>query len=107
MTVLIDKRIKKFVDGFLHGENEEIISIHLKDIDETFLFDNEVVLQNFLNKQAIERVGNKELRTGSFDYEDEYGTIHRYFIEELKRRGEIVSYTEEVINSDEAIEVAL
>lgn len=107
MTVLIDWRLKKFLEGFLYGENEEVISIHLKDIDETFIFDNEVILQNFLNKQAIERFGHKELRTGSFDYEDEYGTIHRYFIEELSRSGEIISYNEEVIISDEVIEVAL
>lgn len=107
MTVLIDKRIKKFIDGFLHGKNGEVISIHLKDIDEAFLFENVALAQNFLNKQAIERVGNKELRTGSFDYEDEYGTIHRYFIEELSRGGEIISYTEEIVYTNESVEVSL
>ncbi len=106
MTILIDRRIKKFVDGFLHGESGEVISIHLKDIDESFLFDNLVLAQNFLNKQAIERVGNKELRKGSFDYEDEYGTVHRYFIEELSRSGEIISYTEEIVCADEFVEVS-
>ena len=68
MSILIDKRIKKYVEGFLIGENEEVISIHLKDIDETFHFDNEVAAQDFLNKQAIERLGNQELRKCYFDY---------------------------------------
>ena len=70
MAILIDKRIQKYVEGFLHGENDEVISIHLKDIDETFWFDEEVVVQKFLNKQAVERVGDSELRTGSFYYAD-------------------------------------
>ncbi len=47
MTLLIDKRIQKYVEGFLHGENDEVFSIHLKDIDETFWFDSEVEVQNF------------------------------------------------------------
>ena len=47
MTIQIDKRIQKYVEGFLHGVNDEIISIHLKDIDETFWFDNEVAAQDF------------------------------------------------------------
>ena len=42
MAILIDKRIQKYVEGFLYGENDEIISIHLNDIDETFRFDSEV-----------------------------------------------------------------
>lgn len=70
MAILIDKRIQKYVEGFLHGENDEVISIHLKDIDEIFWFDEEVVVQKFLNKQAVERVGDSELRTGSFYYAD-------------------------------------
>ena len=36
MAILIDKRIQKYVEGFLHGESDEIINIHLSDIDETF-----------------------------------------------------------------------
>ena len=42
MAILIDKRIQRFVEGYLFGENNEIISIHLKDVDETFWFENEV-----------------------------------------------------------------
>ena len=61
MAILIDKRIQKYVEGFLHGENDQVISIYLKDIEETFWFDNEVAVQEFLNKQAIERVGDSEL----------------------------------------------
>ena len=45
MTILIDRRIQKYVEGFLHGENDEVISIYKKDIDETFWFDNEVAVQ--------------------------------------------------------------
>lgn len=53
MTIQIDKRIQKYVEGFLHGVNDEIISIHLKDIDETFWFDNEVVAQDFLINKRL------------------------------------------------------
>ena len=76
--------------------NNETISIHLKDVDETFWFENEVAAQEFLNKQATERVGDKELRKGYFDYIDEDGDAHRYFINEVTR-GKIISFTEETV----------
>ncbi len=98
MAILIDNRIQKFVEGFLHGENDEVISIHLKDIDETFWFDSEIAAQEFLNKQAIERVGDPELRTDSFDYTDEEGLLHRYLLGGVNKKGEIISYLEEVVN---------
>lgn len=97
MAILIDTRIQRFVEGCLLGENEDIISIRLTDIDETFHFDNELVAQNFLNKQTIERVGDKELRTDYFDYTDEFGTTHRYLISKVSN-GKITSYLEEVVN---------
>ena len=96
MAIIIDARIKRFVEGCLIGENNEAISILLKDIDETFWFENEVSAQDFLNRQVTERVADKELRKGYFDYIDEYGEIHRYFINEITR-GKIISFTEEVI----------
>ena len=43
MAILINTRIKRFIEGCLLGENNETISIHLKDVDETFWFENEVV----------------------------------------------------------------
>lgn len=98
MAILIDKRIQKFVEGFLHGENDEIISIHLKDIDETFWFNSEVAAQEFLNKQATERVGVPELRTDSFDYTDEEGMLHRYLLGGVNKKGKIISYLEELVN---------
>lgn len=97
MVILIDKRIEKFIKGYLLGENEDTISIYLTDIDETFYFDNEFTTQNFINKQAIERIGNKELRTGYFDYTDECGIIHRYIISNVSN-GKITSYLEKIIN---------
>ena len=97
MAILIDTRIQRFVEGYKLGENDDIISIRLTDIDETFHFDNELLTQNFLNKQTIERVGDKELRNGYFDYTDEYNTIHRYLIHNVSR-GKITSYSEEVVN---------
>lgn len=96
MAILLDKRIQKFVEGCQY-ENGKIISIHLKDIDETFWFDSEVAAQDFLNKQTIERVGTPELRTGSFDYADEEGVLHRYLLGEVNKKGEIISYLEEVV----------
>lgn len=100
MAILIDKRIQKYVEGFLHGENDEVISIHLKDIDETFWFDEEVVVQKFLNKQTVERVGDPELRKGSFCYKNPEGEIHRYLIT-VNKKGQIVSYLEEVMDEEE------
>lgn len=96
MAILIDTRIQRFVEGCLLGENEETISIRLKDIDETFWFENEVAAQDFTNKQATERVADKELRKGYFDYTDEYGETHRYFINDVIR-GKIISFTEEIV----------
>lgn len=96
MTILIDTRIKGFVEGCLFGENDETISIRLKDIDETFWFENEVAAQEFLTKQVTERVLDKELREGYFDYTDECGETHRYIINEV-RRGKIISFTEEIV----------
>ena len=100
MTLLIDKRIQKYVEGFLHGENDEVISIHLKDIDETFWFDSDVETQGFLNKQAIERVGDPELRKGSFCYKNPEGEIRRYLIT-VNKKGMITSYTEAIIDDGE------
>lgn len=97
MTILlIDTRIQRFVEGCLLGENDDTISIRLKDVDETFWFENEVAAQDFLNKQVTERVADKELRKGYFDYLDEYGTNHRYFINEVVK-GKIISFTEETV----------
>ena len=100
MAILIDKRIQKFVEAFLHGENDEVISIHLKDIDETFWFDNEVTAQEFLNKQAAERFGDPELRKSSFCYKNQEGEIHRYLIT-VNKKGQIVSCLEEVMDEEE------
>lgn len=106
MTILIDKRIQKYVEGFLYGENEEVISIHLKDIDETFWFDSEVDVQNFLNKQAIERVGSPELRTDSFYYIDTEEVLHKYLIT-VNKKGMITSYMEENVDEEEKEELNL
>ena len=55
--------------------------------------------QEFLNKQAIERVGDPELRKGSFCYKNPEGEIHRYLI--TVKKGQIVSYLEEVMDEEE------
>jgi len=100
MAILIDKRIQKYIEGFLYGVNDEIISIHLKDIDETFWFDSGIEVQEFLNKQVIERVGDPELRKGSFCYKNQEGEIHRYLIT-VNKKGQIVSYLEEVMDEED------
>lgn len=96
MAIIIDTRIKRFIEGCLLGENNETISIRLNDVDETFWFENEAEAQEFLNRQVTERVADKELRKGYFDYKDECGETHRYFINEVVR-GKIVSFTEEIV----------
>ena len=100
MAILIDKRIQKYVEGFLHGENDEVISIHVKDIDETFWFDSDVEAQGFLNKQTIERVGDSKIIIGSFYYTDTEKVLHKYSIT-VNKKGMITSYTEEVIDDEE------
>lgn len=94
MAILVDTRINKFVEGFISEEG--VIGIKLNDIDETFWFGNEAEAQEFLNKQATERVADKQLRKGYFDYNDEYGNVHRYDINEVVR-GKITSFIENVI----------
>lgn len=102
MAILIDARIKRFVEGWVLGENDETISIRLKDVDETFWFESEASAQEFLNKQVTERVADKELRKGYFDYKDECGEIHRYLINDVVR-GKIISFTEEIVTKTIAI----
>ena len=95
-NIVIDKRIEHFAKGCLLGVNEDVLSIHLNDVGESFYFDDSVLAQIFLNKQSTERFGATELKTGYFDYADEYGTTHRYIIKGLSR-GQIISYSEEII----------
>ena len=96
MTILIDTRVQRFVEGYLLGENGDTICIKLNDIDETFCFGNKVVAQEFLNTQVTERVADKEVRKGYFDYTDEFGETHRYFINDVLR-GKIIAFTEEIV----------
>ena len=99
MSILIDKRIQKFVQGELWGENDEIICIKLTDIEEAFWFTDKILAQEFLNRQATERVYDPALRNGYFDYVDEQGATHRYTIKKLYR-GKIIEVTEEIIETN-------
>ena len=65
-----------------------------------FRSDSELAAQEFLNKQAIERVGDTELRKNSFCYKNPEGEIHRYLIT-VNKKGQIVSYLEEVMDEEE------
>ena len=96
MTLIIDTRIKRFVKGYFLEENDETIGIYLKDIDETFWFENEILAQDFLNEQVTVRVADNELRKDYFDYVDEHEEVHRYFINKVVR-GKIISFTEEIV----------
>lgn len=80
------------------GKNDDVMCVRLTDIDEAFWFTDEVKAQEFLNIQAIERVYDKELRKGYFDYVDECGATHRYHINKLTR-GKITSFMEELYNN--------
>lgn len=106
MAILIDRRIQKFVEGCFYEEDGKVISIHLKDIDETFWFDSEMEVQKFLNKQAIERVGDPELRMDSFYYTDTEGVLHKYLII-VNKKGMITSYMEEIVDEEEKEELNL
>lgn len=97
IILTIDSRLKKFVEGRIWDGG--VISILVKDIDESFHFLDTVKAQDFLNKQTTERFADKSLKKGYFDYVEENpadDTTHRYYIEKLER-GEIVSFREEVV----------
>ena len=83
MVIVIDTRIKRFIEGYVVGENEDIIAIKLNDIGETFWFDDKTKVQEFLNEQVTERIYDKELRKGYFDYVDEYRIINTTYNEEI------------------------
>lgn len=95
--ILVDSKIKKFVEGTLLGENSEYISLYLSDIDMSFWFDNYVDAQEFLNEQALERVYDKELRKGYFDYTNDHSERWRIVIKNVQR-GKITEF-EEVLAS--------
>jgi len=59
-----------------------------------------VAAQEFLKKQAVERVGDPELRKNSFRYKNPEGEIHRYLII-VNKKGQIVFYLEEVMDEEE------
>ncbi len=88
--MIIDKRMKKYISSFIRW-NEGVSSIHIQDIDETFWFDNNIALQDFLNKQIIERFSHKELRKGYFNYVNENGETLQYNILEIKS-GKILNF---------------
>ena len=96
MVIVIDTRIKRFIEGYIVGENEDIIAIKLNDIGETFWFDDKIKVQELLNEKVTEGIYDKELRKGYFDYVDEYGIIHRYYINKLVK-GKITIYNEEIV----------
>lgn len=91
--MLIDSRIKRFVEG---TKIEESFCIRLTDVDEAYWFTDEVQAIDFLNAQARERVGDKELRKGYYDYQNEHGEIHRYLIKKVLR-GKIEEFEEIVL----------
>lgn len=93
MSILINSKLKNIISG---TETNGIILIHLNDINESFQFDSEKEAQDFLNEQSTERFGDKELRKGYFDYEDEVGEIHRYSIGGISR-GKMTSCIETVL----------
>lgn len=91
--MLIDSRIKRFVEC---TEFAESICIRLTDVDEAYWFTDEVQALDFIHTQARERVSDKELRKGYYDYQNEYGEIHRYLIKKVLR-GKIEEFEEIVL----------
>lgn len=94
-VIVMDSRLKKFAEE-TNIWKDDVCSIFLKDIDETFWFNTPSELQEFVHVQARERFYDKSMRKGYFDYMNEHGETHRYHIEELMR-GEIKKFREEVV----------
>lgn len=92
--VSVDKRIKRFVSNITEWEND-ICSVLLVDIDETFWFNSKSELQEFLNTQSRERVYDKELRNGYFEYTNENNEKIVYNILKL-HRGKIIEFETEI-----------
>lgn len=82
-SIIIDNRLKSKIESFSDWSKEgnASYSLKFKDIEDTFWFDNDTDLYNFLGKQIVERFYDKELRKGCFDYINENGETIRYNVE--------------------------
>lgn len=97
--IIIDNRMKSKIEELIdcsENENNECYSVRLKDIKDTFWFDDQGKLQEFLNNQTLERFYDKELRKGYFDYVNEYKETSRYYVE--AKRGTLKLIEEKCIS---------
>lgn len=91
MGVVVDRRLVRFIRSLMEWEND-VYSVTLSDLDETFWFNSFADLQEFLNKQAVERFYEDELKKGYFEYVNDNGEKLKYSITKLNR-GRIVDFT--------------
>lgn len=99
---VMDSRMKKFIEGSVLNN---VIMVRLKDINESFAFDDKTEAQEFITTQCQERFGENSLKDGFFDYIEETNKeiiVHRYHVEELKN-GKILQYREEVMSTRRAL----
>ena len=93
-SVMVDTKLKNKIES-MNEYNKGVCSIKFKDMDDTFWFNTKSELQEFLNKQSVERFWDKELRKGYFDYINDCGDTLRYFVEVV--RGKVTSYRDVVV----------
>lgn len=89
-SLRIDSRLKKNIENIQEWENG-VYSLKMKDIQDTFWFNNIIDMSEFLNEQARERYYDKSLRKGQFTYLNEYDEKIVYTIDSVNR-GTIVYY---------------
>lgn len=94
-AIFMDKRLKRFVRASEIYKNG-VCCIDFNDINETFWFNSEAELQEFVNEQCSERFYDKSLRKGYFDYINDHSETSRYYIEEMFR-GKIIKFKQIII----------
>lgn len=100
--IMVDKRMMRFIQSLCEWQ-EDVWSVTITDLDETFWFTGKEKVQEFLNNQVTERFGDRALRKGYFDYVNDHQETERYIIE-VVLRGKIVAFRTEILNEEEIIE---
>ncbi len=93
MAIVIDKRMKNKIES-MYLYDKGVCSVRFTDIEETFWFDSEGGLQEFLHHIARERYYDKALRKGWFPYINEQGNTIHYYVE--NERGKL-TITQEIL----------
>lgn len=94
MSIVIDSRLKRKIENISEMEGE-MCCVKFTDLEDVFWFENTNELQEFLNKQSVERYYDKSLRKGYFYYTNENNDTFRYYVK--CNRGNLELLNEEFV----------